>query len=443
MILTLFSIHRSSTKLRHSRYSHWRSSSPPDLLFPVLSKRDDTKELFLRIDRLGISGKELLRFFKVHLLRIMDVDHRQRAAKNTAGVLEPMDVAVSQYYDLFKQYLYTDYTNQDFNDNNHGSGDVGRGDKCAPYDSIVARLTKGVDPRPIHSHNDYWRKIPLFEALAFGASSVEADVWIVPETRDETNDNNDENGEDDDSGMMNQFALAVGHNEDYLDPVNQNLDQLYTKPLRDMLDQVNCRGTSKKNGVFFNSPETTLLLYIDFKSMDSEMTYHLLMDKYLKPLIDQEYISFYDMEMGKVVYNQITIILTGNYPKDREVINNGNGDEGYYYSGKRHVFLDADLLDLESMIPNTSITSSASFDDIMKHCSISKAKTMWTNHLVRSHINCIRSLIDENHEKNLKTRIWGVPAWPENTLKTLWRQQVYDIHSDLLNVDDLHRATSF
>ena len=32
----------------------------------------------------------------------------------------------------------------------------------------------------MHSHNDYWRDVPLFSALERGVSSIEADVWLNP-----------------------------------------------------------------------------------------------------------------------------------------------------------------------------------------------------------------------------------------------------------------------
>ncbi len=32
----------------------------------------------------------------------------------------------------------------------------------------------------VHSHNDYWRDVPLFSALERGVTSIEADVWLNP-----------------------------------------------------------------------------------------------------------------------------------------------------------------------------------------------------------------------------------------------------------------------
>lgn len=43
--------------------------------------------------------------------------------------------------------------------------------------SDPADATRGVQPINCHSHNDYTRRVPLFDALRWGCTSVEADVW--------------------------------------------------------------------------------------------------------------------------------------------------------------------------------------------------------------------------------------------------------------------------
>lgn len=40
-------------------------------------------------------------------------------------------------------------------------------------------LTRGIIPKAFHSHNDYWRDVPYYSALSYGAISVEADVWLI------------------------------------------------------------------------------------------------------------------------------------------------------------------------------------------------------------------------------------------------------------------------
>lgn len=407
-------------------------SAPSSLsFFDYVNKRDQTL-VYDHINQLGISGRGLLRFFKKNLLQIVaNEPHSGRKGHHDGHADIHHPIHVSQYYDAFKRYLY----------GSNGAG-VSTSLECAPFNSIVAKLTKDVTPLPIHSHNDYWRKLPLFEALAFGASSVEADVWIVPESNVGTNIENHKVNDGEDNSIEKHFGLAVGHNEAYLDSMHRTLDKLYTTPLKDMLDQVNCLGTSRQNGVFYNSPETTLFLYIDFKSKDKEMTYHLLMDKYFKPLIDSDYMTYYDTVKGQIVWNQITVILTGDYPNNFEIIDNGNGKHGYFYTDKRHVFLEADLIDPTLTIPETAIVSSSSFSRLLEKCSSSQLKVIWRGHLIRPEIACIKSYIEKAHSLNLKTRIWGVPSWPDHTAKTLWRQQIRDLHSDILNVDDLFLATT-
>ena len=40
-------------------------------------------------------------------------------------------------------------------------------------------FSRDIVPKKCHSHNDYWRSVPLFSALAAGCTSVEADVWLA------------------------------------------------------------------------------------------------------------------------------------------------------------------------------------------------------------------------------------------------------------------------
>jgi hypothetical protein len=51
-----------------------------------------------------------------------------------------------------------------------------------PSDSITALsswpkdFSQGITLVQCHSHNDYWRKVPLFDALTAGCVGVEADM---------------------------------------------------------------------------------------------------------------------------------------------------------------------------------------------------------------------------------------------------------------------------
>ena len=47
--------------------------------------------------------------------------------------------------------------------------------------SYLLDITNDVTPIPCHSHNDYWRRVPLYDALRWGCTGVEADVWLFDE----------------------------------------------------------------------------------------------------------------------------------------------------------------------------------------------------------------------------------------------------------------------
>jgi hypothetical protein len=40
-------------------------------------------------------------------------------------------------------------------------------------------FTREIVPKPFHSHNDYWRDVPFYTGLSYGAISTEADVWLI------------------------------------------------------------------------------------------------------------------------------------------------------------------------------------------------------------------------------------------------------------------------
>lgn len=72
--------------------------------------------------------------------------------------------------------------------------------------------TRYVKPIPCHSHNDYWREHPLFDALHAGCTSVEADLWL------------------DDMGA----ELYVGHSKASL-TADRTLDSMYLEALLRLL----------------------------------------------------------------------------------------------------------------------------------------------------------------------------------------------------------------
>lgn len=46
-------------------------------------------------------------------------------------------------------------------------------------DLLHLPLAREIVPKPFHSHNDYWRDVPFYTGLSYGAISTEADVWLI------------------------------------------------------------------------------------------------------------------------------------------------------------------------------------------------------------------------------------------------------------------------
>ena len=90
-------------------------------------------------------------------------------------------------------------------------GYVGKGFVHYPTDA-----TRNIHLIPCHSHNEYWRRVPLFDAVHARCTSVEADVWLFKDRNNE---------------------LYVGHDTASLTP-ERTLASLYVNPLVDLLDRM-------------------------------------------------------------------------------------------------------------------------------------------------------------------------------------------------------------
>lgn len=136
---------------------------------------------------------------------------------------------------------------------------------------------------PCHSHNDYTRDVPLYDALSAGCMSVEADVWLY-------------------SGN-----LRVAHT----DPGNSGptIQDLYINPLIALLDAHNPKGGSS-NGVYPQNSSQSFVLLIDFKS-DGTTTWNAVYSA-LQPLRDAGYLSYWDA--SGFMSRPITFVASGNAP---------------------------------------------------------------------------------------------------------------------------------
>lgn len=266
-------------------------------------------------------------------------------------------------------------------------------------------LTRNVFVKQIHSHNDYWRDVPLYTALSYGAQSVEADVWYF-------------------KGDKN---LYVGHHETSLNS-NRTLKSLYIDQLLKILKKTNpeykINDINQINGVFDTDILATLYLFIDVKT-ESQQTWEMVENE-LKPLKENGYLTYFNGT--DIIVGPITVVGTGNTPF--QYISNLK---------TRHFFYDAPLFNLTTDYPNSlNPIASASLSQLIGE----PVTNLPSTGLNKSQFNLIKSYIDKAHKNGIKTRIWDVSWWPIIKRNNLHRQLI-ELGTDFLNADDLEWASSF
>ncbi len=336
-------------------------------------------------------------------------------------------------------------------------GQIGAGLASWPTD-----FSRDILPIPCHSHNDYWRTVPLFSAIEAGCIGVEADIWLFEE------------------------KLFVGHSIASLTR-NRTLNSLYVNPLLDTLSKQNPENTlirqddGQLHGVFDTDPEQSLVFLIDFKTAGDALWPYVQIA--LEPLRAQGYLTRSDG--SEIIPGPITVVGTGNTPFDLV-----NSDA----SNPHHdIFFDAPLDDMyeamsdeaspENSIPaeateqnkpaptadiiadgadpstvsevkrsdeagqGKSGTSSTSLDAFNAsnsyYASVSFGEAigqLWEGEFSEKQLERLRGQIRGAHKRGLKARYWDLPFWPISLRNHVWDLLVKE-GIDLLNVDDLKGAT--
>lgn len=132
-------------------------------------------------------------------------------------------------------------------------------------------------PKPLlnaHAHNDYQHERPLFDALSYGFTSIEADIHLINDT------------------------LFVAHGKEDINS-EKTLENLYLRPLYEI---------AENNDAYIYAENIPFVLLIDIKS-DADSTYHAL-NRVLANY--QNMLTFYNQE--KVTKGAVTIIISGNRP---------------------------------------------------------------------------------------------------------------------------------
>ncbi|KZF20408.1 alkaline phosphatase [Xylona heveae TC161] len=263
-------------------------------------------------------------------------------------------------------------------------------------------LTRGIVPKPIHSHNDYWRDVPFYSALSVGAVSVEGDVWLYNDT------------------------LYVGHERSALTE-ERTLQSLYIEPILDTLTRENPVSqfviSPTKNGVYDVAGDQTLFFWVDIKTNGPTTLPYVI--QALEPLRAGGWLTSVN-ETG-ITWGPVTVIGTGNTPLSH--VENVTS---------RDYFFDANLAKLDSDQSSvTHLISPIASTDF--EASIGKVAGSSLND---TQLATLRQQISDAHSKGIAVRYWNTPAWPITTRNGIWKQLIEE-GVDLLNADDLAAAAGF
>ncbi len=230
-----------------------------------------------------------------------------------------------------------------------------------------------------HAHNDYEHPHPLFDALAQGFDSVEADIWLV------------------------DGQLLVAHNLADV-KVERTLQALYLDPLRERIRQ---------NGGHVFTNDVSFTLMIDVKSA-AEPTYVALRQVLLG--YTNLLTSF---AATKTQTNSLNILLTGN--RSLEMI---------AAEPLRYAAIDGRLLDMKTNLsPQLVPLISENWTQNFK----------WRGHgaFPEDEQSKLRQLVEHVHQQGRRLRFWAIP----DTLAG-WRE-LQSAGVDVIGTDDLVGLAKF
>lgn len=225
-----------------------------------------------------------------------------------------------------------------------------------------------------HSHNDYTRDQPLYDALKYGFTSIEVDVFL------------------------NEGKMVVTHDDTLLNE-KPTIQQLYLDPLKSIIHN--------NQGKVFQHSDAQLILMVDLKS-EKVSTYKALKEIFSKYL---DIIEWYQSE--KLIVGPIKVLLSGGPPID---IIKKESDRYFYVDGA------IDQWDKDypvNFMPRASTNYTNHF------------KWFGNGNMPAEEQQKLRELIGLAHANGRKVRFWGSPNRVE-----VWRK-LLDEGADWINVDDL------
>ncbi|KAI1266631.1 hypothetical protein F5Y18DRAFT_362249 [Xylariaceae sp. FL1019] len=275
---------------------------------------------------------------------------------------------------------------------------------------------RDVTPVPCHSHNDYWRKVPVFSALHAGCVGIEADVWLL----------------DDDA------RLYVGHDTAALTPA-RTFENLYINPLVELLDRNNPQTdfyNDTRRGIFDTDPDQTVVLLVDLKT-DGPKTFHEI-QRQLEPLRARDWLTY--VQDGVVHKRQITVVGSGKMPFD-ELMQNSTYRDMFYDAPLDDMFEDPYTLEPAAAFDGNALHHKYNpTNSFYASVNMKKAVGVVFGGFSKQQLRIIRGQIRAAHSRGLRVRYWNTPAWPINVRNRVWRRLIKE-GADILNVDDLRSAT--
>jgi hypothetical protein len=264
-------------------------------------------------------------------------------------------------------------------------------------------FSRDITPKAIHSHNDYWRHVPLFQALSLGITGVEVDCHLIGQ------------------------ELFVGHTNSSLRP-NRTFRSLYLDPLKAILENQNSQSSvtanSGINGVWDTDPSMGIVLMTDLKT-EGFSTLEAVHQQ-LEPLRQKGWLTYWNGT--DIVPGPITHVATGKTPF--EAILNSTFSNSTY----RSVFFDAPLDKLSSIYNiSNSYYASTSLTGFFGKLKIPHSG------LTKSQMITVKAQIDQAESLGLVSRYWDIPAWPSNTRTKIW-DQLEQAGVGILNVDAIEIA---
>ncbi len=229
------------------------------------------------------------------------------------------------------------------------------------------------------SHNDYWRRRPLEDALSYRFNCVEADVWLI-------------DGE-----------VYVGHSKPLFRRAARTFENMYLKPL---VARIEANG-----GKVYPGSDRPFFLMIEFKS-DAEELYKVMKEK-LEPY--RKY--FCALDEGEYREGAVLLFISGKRPTRTLPLER-----------TRFMFLDGTIRDLGVEKPTTLVPVVS--DHYIRYFTWRGKGEMPADERLK-----MKEILDRAHGEHKLFRWWGAPEKP--AVKKLF----LEMGVDLIGTDNLKKLS--